>query len=186
MGTQLELLKIDDMRRDAEFVGELRVRLSRDWSDGPRALAIGCNPSTANAFVDDPTTRWWNRWFRHNRFGGYDAMNLYPFCTSKPTECKALLQSGCKEEQASIMAMNLSMVIDTARSAEKIFVCWGNIAWDRAWVTAFCERLKSELGDDNHLWCWGKTLTGAPKHPMARGKHRIALDVQPMIWRNEF
>jgi hypothetical protein len=33
------------------------------------------------------------------------------------------------------------------------------------------------------LWCWGTNADGSPKHPMARGKHRIPADQPPILWR---
>jgi hypothetical protein len=33
------------------------------------------------------------------------------------------------------------------------------------------------------IWCWGTTTSGAPKHPLARGKHRIPVDQPAILWR---
>lgn len=56
------------MKRSASFGGYgTRWKLTREWGPGPRALAIGCNPSDADALQDDPTSRWWNAWFRRIR-----------------------------------------------------------------------------------------------------------------------
>jgi len=33
------------------------------------------------------------------------------------------------------------------------------------------------------LVCLGTTQSGAPKHPMARGGHRISRDQQPIEWK---
>ena len=79
----------DDIERRAHFTNGNRITLTRIWNaELPMALVIGCNPSTADGLSDDPTVRWWNKWFRANGFGGYVAMNLYPFCTSSPVECR--------------------------------------------------------------------------------------------------
>ena len=57
------------MERTAIFSGEERLELGRRWGPGPIACVIGCNPSTADANGDDPTSLWWNAWFQLFGFG---------------------------------------------------------------------------------------------------------------------
>ncbi|AHE56053.1 hypothetical protein [Sphingomonas sanxanigenens] len=59
-----------------------------------------------------------------------------------------------------------------------------------AWTDNLDERVRHLQEAAGHLarvrsdlWCWGKTKDGAPKHPMARGLHRIPRDQQPIMWR---
>jgi hypothetical protein len=54
------------------------------------ACVIGHNPSTADGTKEDPTTRWWNAWFQLFGFGGYVAVNLYPWMSPNPAEIYAL------------------------------------------------------------------------------------------------
>src|SRR3954471_5289282 len=86
--SELDLFGNEQMHRTARFVGAERIELGRRWGVGPKACMIGCNPSDADAFKDDPTCRWWIEWCRHFGFGGFTAVNLYPFCTSSPAECR--------------------------------------------------------------------------------------------------
>lgn len=182
-----DLLGEPMMRRKADFpYPGIRRRLSRDWGPGPRALVIGCNPSTANALVDDPTSRWWNAWFQLYGFGGYDAMNLYPFCTSSPAECRKIAEGGWVGDWDSRDAMtflNLPALVRSAKAAHQVFVCWGAIAWDQQWIEHVVEHIQTGLAPWPDLWCWGATASGAPKHPLARGKHRIPHDQPPILWR---
>lgn len=175
----------DDMTttRNATFVGRYRIKLSRDWDEGQRALVIGCNPSTADALRDDPTSRWWNAWFRQAGFSGYDAANLYPFCTSSPKECREILAANTAETQRALNEINLPALVDLAKAAHQVFVCWGAIAWDSAWIDHVCEKLRSARPGDPVLWCWGTTISGAPKHPLARGRHRIPTEQRAISWR---
>jgi hypothetical protein len=76
------------LKLSADFPAPGIRRLSRDWGQGRRAFVIGYNPSDAGSDREDPTSSWWNRWFEHWGFGGYDAGNLYSFVTSSPAECR--------------------------------------------------------------------------------------------------
>ena len=179
---QGELFESVKIRRDAHFEGPHRIRLSRDWDVGRRAMVIGCNPSNADAHSDDPTSRWWNKWFKQAGFGGYDALNLYPFCTSRPRACRQIVECMTEAEHAALFKINLPALVEVGHGADQIFVCWGAIAWDQKWIATVCDEIKQAIGQPADLWCWGKTKVGAPKHPLARGAHRIAFDQQPEIW----
>jgi len=174
------------LRRSAHFTRDgHRQRLSRDWAPGPRAFVLGCNPSTADAMTDDPTSRWWNRWFHHFGFGGYDAGNLYPFCTSSPAECRRIAEAGWAGEwhDRDAMHANLEAVVRMAKAAAQVFVCYGAIAWDDMWTEQVLEEMQTGVEPWPALWCWGTTLSGAPKHPLARGVHRIDPYQQPILFR---
>jgi hypothetical protein len=178
--TQGDLFAGFAIKRHATFVGNLRIKLSRDWDEGPRALVIGCNPSTANAEKDDQTSHWWNKWFRQAGFAGYDAANLYPFCTPSPEECRAIVCAAAPKTLKAMHEINLPALVQMATRAEQIFVCWGRIAWDQQWIAYVCDAIGA--GDGTALWCWGTTNSGAPKHPLARGRHRISLEQEALVW----
>lgn len=182
-----DLFSAPGMKRSAFFAREgCRVRLSRDWGDGPRALVIGCNPSTADALRDDPTSRWWNGWFERAGFGGYDAANLYPFCTPSPAECRKIadgIEGGDWGARDALHFENLPALVSMARAAKQVFVCWGAIAWDDFWIEHVVEEIQSGEAPYPDLWCWGLTSNGSPKHPLARGAHRIPRDQPPLLWR---
>ncbi|AJP73162.1 DUF1643 domain-containing protein [Sphingomonas hengshuiensis] len=174
------------LQRAAEFVHGDRVVLSRRWGAGPIGLAIGCNPSDADGAKDDPTSWWLTKWFHHAGFGGYDLANLYPFCTSSPVECRRRADWAATNDwhaRDQLLFVNLPRVIALAKAAHQVFVCWGNIAWDSDWIDHVVEEMQTGVAPWPNLWCWGLTGTGAPKHPMSRGKHRIAIDQQPILWR---
>lgn len=176
------------MRRDAKFLREgVRLTLSRRWGPGPIALVIGCNPSDADALKDDPTSKWWSRWFQHYGFGGYDAANVFPFCSPDPKVCKTTVKEAWAGEWYDRDALhhNVSHVADLAKAAHQVFVCFGNIAndIDADYVELLVEHIQTGEAPWPDLWCWGKTGSGAPTHPMARGKHRIDPLVAPILWR---
>ena len=189
MKEPVDLLGDPLIRRKADFpYPGMRRRLSRDWGPGPRALVIGCNPSDANALIDDPTVRWLIAWFQLFGFGGFDLMNLYPFVTSSPAECRKIADGaslGDWDTRDALHFLNQPAVVNAAKAAHQVFVCWGAIAWDQDWIEHVVEEIQTGLAPWPDLWCWGKTASGAPKHPMARGKHRIPKDQVPILWRGK-
>jgi len=151
------------------------------------ACVIGHNPSAADGTQDDPTSRWWNRWFMLHGFGSYVAVNLYPWCSAQPADVYRIVDEingganwGARDE---LHFVNLDVLRIEAKKAHQVFVCWGAIARDQDWIEHVVEEIQFGEGPYPDLWCWGKTAAGAPKHPMARGAHRIPADQQPILWR---
>src|SRR3546814_15011461 len=62
--------------------------LFRSWRAGPHICFIGVNPSTASHLKDDPTAWRWVHFADSWGYGGYVTVNLYPFCSSSPKECR--------------------------------------------------------------------------------------------------
>ncbi len=176
-----------EIRRSAHFPDiAIRRSLSRDWRQGPRALVLGCNPSNAGADAEDPTTRWWNRWFQHHGYGGYDACNLYPFVTSSPEDCRERTQAAIKDPAGRDhreMAENLTKIVTLARSADTVFACYGNIAWDPDWTGRVLTEILNARQPSPEIWCWGMTKNGSPTHPMARGRNRLDPYQPPILFR---
>lgn len=185
---QLDLLGEPVMRRSAFFPWpDIRRALGRRWGPGPIACVIGCNPSNAGADRDDPTSLWWNRWFAHWGFGGYDAVNFYSFVSSDPNECRERVRAAFAGEwgDRDELFANRDYVTRKAKAADQVFVCFGNIAneIDHEWNETVLEEIQTGEAPWPDLWCWGTTKTGAPTHPMARGKHRIDPLQAPILWR---
>lgn len=174
------------LQRSARFVMGNRIELCRRWGPGPLACVIGHNPSDAGQDSDDPTSKWWNRWFQHYGFGGYTAVNLYPFVTADPAECRRIADWSSRDDWAArdaLQFVNLPAVVEIAKTAAQAFVCWGGIARDHYWIEHVIEEIQTGEAPWPDLWCWGKTKDGAPMHPMARGKHRLAWDQPAVLWR---
>lgn len=182
-----DLLGAPVLQRHATFHGDdCRITLERRWAPGPIACVIGHNPSNASAHADDPTSRWWIDWFTLFGFGGYVAVNLYPFVTADPRECRRVAAWHERDDWAArdaLLYVNLPALVTEAKRAAQVFVCWGAIALDGEWIDHVVEEIQSGTAPHPDLWCWGKTASGAPKHPMARGPHRIARDQPPILWR---
>ncbi|WP_390551232.1 DUF1643 domain-containing protein [Qipengyuania sp. MTN3-11] len=183
----LDLFGEPIIRRSAYFPRPgVRRRLSRSWGQGKSAFVLGCNPSDAGGDREDNTSRWWNRWFEHWGFARYDAGNLSPFVTPSPSENKARVERALNGEwgDRDELFANRDDVVRMAKAADQVFVCFGNIAWDSDWTESVLEEIQSGEAPWPDLWCWGKTKSGAPIHPMARGKHRIDPLTPAVLWRS--
>lgn len=187
MSEELDLLGSPVLRRDAVFHHDDRIELIRHWGPGPSACIIGHNPADADATRDDRTSNWWINWCRHYGFGRLTGVNLYPFCSPKPAACREIVAEinggvnyGARD---ALHFVNLPAVVAAAKAADQVFVCWGAIAVDDVWIDHVIEEIQSGVAPYPDLWCWGKTKDGSPIHPMARGKHRIAPDAKPILWR---
>jgi len=114
-------------------------------------------------------------------------MNLWSKVSSNPAECRrwADWQNNGPDWAArdEIVYANLTELVAAAKRADQVFVCWGNIAWDHDWIEHVVEEIHTGEAPYPDLWCWGLTKSGAPKHPMARGNHRIPKDQKPILWR---
>jgi len=163
-----------------------RYSLWRRWDvDKPMCLFVGHNPSTAAAIAEDPTTRRWRKFAEAWGYGGYVAVNLYPYRSPTPSLCYAwhdakLGENGSTELEVAIaMQQNIGAILAEAAACFRVVVCWGEIARPTAVVPRVIGALYEKHPD---LYCFGTTKSGAPKHPMARGKSRVPDDFQPVIW----
>ena len=184
MTGQADLFAGASYERTATFSGPgIRLTLTRRWARGPVACVIGHNPSDADADKDDPTSRWWNRWFAANGYAGYTAVNLYPFCSPDPAACRALVERAAAGEEpwrTALAETNPAIIAETIASSNAAFVCWGGIARDQDHIAALLSDVERRAGRPLDLQCWGLTKDGAPTHPMARGRNRIDPNAAPI------
>ena len=167
--------------------GQYRWMLTRVWGGGPLVCFIGLNPSTADALRNDPTVWRWVHFANAWGFGGFVAVNLYPFRAANPDACKRWaegMDNGDPEVRDKLLR-NVDVIEQHARAAEMAVACWGTSTWDDRWpdlvVNLLCNPGPGQRGIPLH--CFGITAGGSPKHPMARGLHRVPNDQQPLLWR---
>lgn len=132
------------------------------------------NPSTADAFKNDPTV---GRCINHAKRWDFDIItitNLFAFRSPYPADLKdrkrgrrgadfendVAITKACKESQMAIAGWGLHGALDN-RDVE------------------ICALLKRE---GVKLHTLGFTQDRFPKHPMARGKAFVASDVKPQPW----
>jgi hypothetical protein len=151
------------VRGSAEFslsAACYRYWLRRDWDD-PQArpgylLSVGCNPSTAEANIDDPTLRLDQAIARREGFASLIKVNI----------CDYRLTNKGDLTRPDILARsddNLRHIRELAASAAKIVVCWGSLPES---LLAYAEQTVAAMPRGAILWCLGRTKDGQPRHPL--------------------
>ena len=170
---------------EADIAGDHRLTLRRWWDMGkPPALWIMLNPSTADASQDDPTIRRCAAFSARHGFGSLTVVNWWTLRTPDPGKLKEWWRSLQDFEQRDDFLSSLSIIIQhaeiTTMKLGAIICAWGNPPTEdmATWVWSGVESLREEGYHLRHL---GLTKAGNPKHPLARGHHRIA-DDQSLIW----
>ena len=154
-----------------------RYELRRTWDLRKPALVVCMlNLSTADHQKNDPTILTLIHFARLWGFGGLIVVNLNAFRSSSPAEMFAASDPVGPDNDNHIKnALRYAREI-----GRNVLVAWGNDG-------AFMDREARFVAMANEhrvgLMCLGTTLCGAPKHPLARGRHRIPRDQKPIVWR---
>jgi len=148
------------MIRSAVFspCGRYRYELRRTWNAAlPVLVAIGLNPSRADAHVDDPTIRkeigFATRW----GFGGVIKVNMFGLISTDPKGIAPAVDPIGPENDATI-----DRVI--AESNGWPLVAWGSHAAVRCARGEAMRRRFSGVA-----WCIGTTKDGNPRHTLRAG-----------------
>lgn len=172
--------------RDAliDPTGRYRYWLARGWQDpgaadfGGIALWIMLNPSTADAQKDDPTIRRVVQFTKRWGYGRAVVANLFAFRATSPLDIPV--------DEAEAIGAGCNLYIRTLiRGARLVVAAWGSPASPRLSAmmrprVALVRELAREAGVTLHAI--GVTHAGAPKHPLARGLHRVPDDALPVPW----
>jgi hypothetical protein len=138
------------------------------------------NPSIADHNHDDPTIRRTIHFTHSWGFAGLTVVNLYPIRTPQPANCRRWARSRTARRA---LQRNAAIVADEAKRATLVVAAWGRCAWDADWIEAIIESIAARRKQTADFYCLGLTNSGYPKHPLARGRHRIPDDQQPVLWR---
>lgn len=152
--------------------GRYRYTLTRSWGGELEQLQtfVMLNPSTADADLDDPTIRRCIRFAQRLGAPGILVVNLYAYRATQPADLW---------RAADPVGPHNDAVLRSAMSGRgrPVIAAWGaNARRDR--VERFLQ-LARNAGGRRDLVALGVTQAGAPKHPLARGRHRIPDDVVP-------
>lgn len=146
---------------------EYRHLLDRCWDDDlivglklpPFALWIGANPSRASALFNDPTVTREIRFTKAFGFRRYVKTNIADYRSTKPS---GLRLPGVVPRSSR----NLSVILEQARSASKVIVCWGAV---HPILQPYADETADALtGAGVEMFCLGVTKSGQPRHPLYR------------------
>ncbi len=178
--------------RAADVEGPCRFSMTRAWGSGPCISWTLFNPSDANDRRDDPTTQRMMGFSYRWGFGSMVVTNVYPFVASRPSELWALVGQWTDEAAGAAWRKNLQKVREAFDLAETRVAAWGNgprpedLQEFMLGATFSCDASEHDgLGvvQIPVEWkCLGVTIGGAPKHPLARGNHRVPDDATLTDW----
>lgn len=162
-GTSEAVFSVDRVRR------YVLVRL---WESAPPMTWIMLNPSTADAFADDPTIKRCKAFARREGCGGINVVNLFAHRATHPA---ALRRAADPVGPANDQAIEVY-----AREAHLVVVAWGAGGALNGRAGDVGQRLTAA---GVQLRCLGITKDGHPKHPLARGRERVPDDAPLVPWR---
>lgn len=167
--------------------GQYRFTLTRTWDARPVLLVCMFNPSSADHTVDDPTITLLCQIASHNGYGGVVVVNGIPLRSPKPAEAIDMVNTWDQRQawdERDALQVNLGEIQKQVEQAGAVLLAWGALA-DRCsfWFDNVREEIESALPDGVLLYCLGKTAGGYPKHPLARGKHKVRKDAPLIPWR---
>jgi len=157
--------------------GKYRYHLARVWDSSLPSMAwIMLNPSTADAAIDDPTILACMDFARRNGCGSIDVVNLFAFRSPHPKVMQAADDPVGPHNDEQIQTVFRAVRADGFAIA----------AWGTGGSYLGRDEVVARLAEENglSLKCFGKTKDGHPKHPLARGKHRIDRGTKPLLLRD--
>jgi hypothetical protein len=133
-----------------------RYLLTRIWDPArPPMVFVMLNPSTADAFVEDPTSRRCQSFARREGAGGVVVVNLFALRSTNP---RALLGHA-----DPVGRHNDAFIRQAINAGGQVVAAWGA---DRA-VGARGGEVARYLGARGvELLCLGRTSGGCPRHPL--------------------
>ena len=144
-----------------------RYLLTRVWdTDGPKALFIMLNPSTADEMKNDPTVERCERRARALGFGAFRVCNIFAFRATDPRVMRA--------QSDPVGSANDASIKESCGWADDVICAWG-IHGEHLGRGAEVESLVRATGAvPKHL---GLSKHGHPKHPLY-----ISYKTQPKPW----
>jgi hypothetical protein len=140
-----------------------RYLLRRRWAGGPMMTWIMLNPSTADAFTDDPTIRRCISFARREGCGALSVVNLFALRATDPRELR--------KHPDSVGPCNDQMIDAWTRGVRTV-AAWGA---DATAVKRGQEVGRRLIAADVALSCLGVTSAGHPRHPLyVRGDALLA------------
>lgn len=142
-----------------------RYRLAVRWRDGGVLNALCLNPSTADAYVSDPTCTRLEIRARAMGYAGLIVTNLFAFRATDPYDMK--------READPVGPDNDRHIVEAATESEMCLLAWGN----HGRHLGRSNSVRKLLTDAGIVW-WTLKLcsNGEPQHPLYQ-----SYDVQPQL-----
>lgn len=140
--------------------GSYRYLLTRQVADDPRCLvAIGLNPSTADAVVVDPTTTRLANRVRALGFGRLALVNLYALRGRDPR-----ILDTHPDPVGPEWVHHLAALLDAVEPRDVVLACWGASGPRSSPQPARVLAMLASRGIQPR--CLGLCRTGEPRHPL--------------------
>ena len=165
--------------------GLYRTTLTRRWDDRPMLLVGMFNPSDADHLRDDPTISLTSHIASHNGFGGITVWNLTPLRSSTPAPAFNMFDRAQVDGDADLRAVlwaNQHLLDDLLREHGNFLAAWGAMGHRAGgWVQTAMQSLR-EVRPKVNVYRLGVCANGHPKHPLARGKHKVPKNAPLLRW----
>lgn len=166
--------------------GQYRTVLIRKWDERPRLLVCMFNPSRADWREDDPTIHLVCQIAAHNGFGGITVVNGIPLRSPTPADAADMVNTWDKRQawdERDRLFQNVDEIKGQVEQAGAVLLAWGALAdLCPEWFDHIIEQIREALPEGVPLKCLGKTKGGHPKHPLARGIHKVRADAPLLDW----
>lgn len=78
---------------------------------------------------------------------------------------------------------NLGIIVAEVEKAGAVLITWGALgARCGDWMQNVLDEIRDALPEGVRLYCLGVTAGGHPKHPMARGQHKVPKTAALLPW----
>jgi hypothetical protein len=146
-----------------------RYTLTRVWNpDGPKALFVMLNPSTATEVQNDPTVERCERRARALGFGAFRVCNIFAYRATDPRVMRA--------QADPVGPGNDAAIAESALWADRIVCAWGTHGAHLGRGAAVEALLRAT---ERRLYHLGLSKAGHPKHPLY-----IGYSQQPQPWES--
>ena len=145
--------------------GTYRYELTREWGESDPACFIGLNPSTADAYKDDPTIRRCISFAEEWDCGGLIMVNIYGYRATKPKDMFSAAGRG-----VNIVGPENMMYVKKAIQLSAVSIAaWGNDG-------DCCDA--NDLIATGRLKHLGLNKNGTPKHPLYLPKNSKPMEFE--------
>lgn len=153
--------------------GQFRYLITEVWDTSKPVVGwVPFNPSTATAEKSDPTKSRIRNFSIAWGYGGFLLANQHAGGRSaNPGDLDSMIDPTGPDNDRWLEYL--------ACRADLIVVAWGDLPRTPERTNQVVAILRAS---GKPLYCLGTTASGAPKHPLARGKVAIRTDQKPVLW----